>query len=154
MQLVDQVVEFEKNKSIVALKAVGIGEPSLKGHFPGFPIMPGVLLVEALGQACALLLELTRREWKQGDPVFVEDDVPELGVLGGIKVKLMKPVLPGTLVRLKAELDWTMGPASSLNVKAYDENNVFTRGSIVVAMAKKDALIPSAKSKEKEVKHV
>ncbi|PWK17620.1 3-hydroxyacyl-[acyl-carrier-protein] dehydratase [Arcicella aurantiaca] len=142
IQLVDQVIEFEENKEIIALKAIGIGEPALRGHFPNFPIMPGVLLVEALGQTCALLLELTRRQWKVGDDFNVSDE-QSLGVLGGVKVKMLKPVLPGTLVKLKATLDWSKGPASSLNVVAYDainEKKIFVRGSILVAMAPKSSL--------------
>ncbi len=143
IQLVDQVVQFENGVEITALKAIGIGEPALKGHFPGFPIMPGVLLIEALGQTCALLLELSRRNWKQGDAIETESSDAELGVLGGARVKMLKPVLPGTLVTLSAKLDWSKGPASSLYVVAYDANNpkkIFIRGTILVAMAPKASL--------------
>lgn len=153
-QLVDQVIDYQEGKEITGLKAIGIGEPALKGHFPGFPIMPGVLVVEALGQTCALMLELTRRRWVPGDEIINEENVSELGVLGGIKVKLLSPILPGTMVKLNAKLDWSRGSASSLYVSAYDEKTVFARGSIVVAMAPKKSLIASKRSQTKEVEHV
>ena len=58
--LVDRVVEFEAHKSIVALKNVSINEPFFQGHFPGHPVMPGVLVIEALAQAGGVLTQLSR----------------------------------------------------------------------------------------------
>lgn len=144
IQLVDRVVDFELGQRITALKVVGVGEPALRGHFPGFPIFPGVLLVEALGQTCALLLELSRLNWQPGEELNgCPEQARELGVLGSINVHLTKPVLPGAMVQLHAVLDWSRGAASSLKVKAFDEHGVYARGSIIVAMAPKTALIPA-----------
>ena len=58
--LVDRVVEFEAHKSIVALKNVTINEPFFQGHFSGHPVMPGVLVIEALAQAGGVLTQLSR----------------------------------------------------------------------------------------------
>ena len=58
--LVDRVVELEAHKSIVALKNVSINEPFFQGHFEGHPVMPGVLVIEALAQAGGLLTQLSR----------------------------------------------------------------------------------------------
>lgn len=58
--LVDRVVEFEAHKRIVAHKNVTINEPCFQGHFPGHPVMPGVLVIEALAQAGGLLTQLSR----------------------------------------------------------------------------------------------
>ena len=58
--LVDRVVAFEAHKSIVALKNVSINEPFFQGHFEGHPVMPGVLVIEALAQAGGLLTQLSR----------------------------------------------------------------------------------------------
>jgi 3-hydroxyacyl-[acyl-carrier-protein] dehydratase len=58
--LVDRVVEFEAHKSIVALKNVSINEPFFQGHFQGHPVMPGVLVIEALAQAGGVLTQLSR----------------------------------------------------------------------------------------------
>src|SRR5262249_57130762 len=63
--LIDRVVEIERKKRIVALKNVSINEPFFSGHFPGFPIMPGVLIVEAMAQAGGALL-LTEVEDRDG----------------------------------------------------------------------------------------
>lgn len=57
--LVDRVLEFEKDERIVALKNVTINEPQFAGHFPDYPVMPGVLLLEAMAQACGVLMFLS-----------------------------------------------------------------------------------------------
>ena len=56
MLMVDRVLELEPGKRIVALKNVSVNEPCFAGHFPGLPIMPGVLILEAMAQAAALLV--------------------------------------------------------------------------------------------------
>ena len=65
--LVDRVIEMERKKRIVAIKNVTVNEPFFQGHFPGYPIMPGVLLLEALAQAGCILVMLElpdrRRSW-------------------------------------------------------------------------------------------
>ncbi len=58
--LVDRVTEFEANKRVLAYKNVTINEPFFQGHFPGHPVMPGVLVIEALAQAGGLLTQLSR----------------------------------------------------------------------------------------------
>ena len=63
--LVDRVVELEPNKRVLAYKNVSINEPFFQGHFPGKPVMPGVLVVEALAQAGGLLTQLSTAA---GDP--------------------------------------------------------------------------------------
>ena len=70
-------------------------------------------------------------------------DKLSIGVFGGFKVKFFTPVVPGTLVYLHGELDWTMGSASSLKVKAYNGDTVFAKGTVTVAMANKNLLTPT-----------
>src|SRR5579864_8166386 len=92
--LIDRVVEMERRKRIVAIKNVTINEPFFAGHFPGYPIMPGVLIVEAMAQAGAALLftEVKERESK-------------LMVFTGIeRARFRKPVVPGDTVRLEVEV--------------------------------------------------
>jgi 3-hydroxyacyl-[acyl-carrier-protein] dehydratase len=89
--LIDRVVEVERKKRIVALKNVTINEPFFQGHFPGFPIMPGALIVEAIAQAGGVLLmpEVPDRERK-------------LMVFTGIeRAKFRRPVVPGDQLRLE-----------------------------------------------------
>jgi 3-hydroxyacyl-[acyl-carrier-protein] dehydratase len=95
--LIDRVLEIERKKKIVAIKNVTINEPFFTGHFPGFPIMPGVLIVEAMAQAGGALL-LTE----------VEDRSDKLIVFTGIeKARFRRPVVPGDQLRLEVEmLSW------------------------------------------------
>lgn len=95
--LIDRVLEIERRKKIVAIKNVTINEPFFAGHFPNFPIMPGVLIVEAMAQAGGALL-LTE----------VEERADKLIVFTGIeKARFRRPVVPGDQLRLEVEmLSW------------------------------------------------
>ncbi len=95
--LIDRVIEQERKKRIVAIKNVTVNEPFFNGHFPGFPIMPGVLIVEAIAQAgAALLLE------------EVPDRHDKLMVFTGIeRAKFRRPVVPGDQLRIEVNvLNW------------------------------------------------
>ena len=92
--LVDRVVELEEGRRILALKNVTFNEPFFQGHFPGNPILPGVLVVEALAQAGAILL-LHGRPESRGKIVY----------FAGIdKAKFRRPVVPGDQLRLRVEV--------------------------------------------------
>jgi beta-hydroxyacyl-ACP dehydratase FabZ len=92
--LVDRVLELEEGRRILALKNVTCNEPFFQGHFPGNPIMPGVLVVEAMAQAGAVLLLHSRPE-SRGKVVY----------FAGIdKAKFRRPVVPGDSVRLQVEV--------------------------------------------------
>lgn len=93
--LVDRVVEFEKDKRIVALKNVTINEPFFQGHFPDTPIMPGVLIVEAMGQAGGVLVTQSLPPEKQGKLIYF---------MGFDKVRFRKPVVPGDQLILELEM--------------------------------------------------
>jgi 3-hydroxyacyl-[acyl-carrier-protein] dehydratase len=89
--LIDRVLELKRKESIVAIKNVTINEPFFNGHFPGLPIMPGVLIVEAIAQAGGALL-LTE----------VEDRSDKVMVFTGIdRAKFRKPVSPGDQLRIE-----------------------------------------------------
>jgi 3-hydroxyacyl-[acyl-carrier-protein] dehydratase len=92
--LIDRVLELKRRHSIVAIKNVTINEPFFAGHFPELPIMPGVLIVEAIAQAGGALL-LTEMEDRSG----------KLMVFTGIeRAKFRKPVSPGDQLRLEVEV--------------------------------------------------
>jgi 3-hydroxyacyl-[acyl-carrier-protein] dehydratase len=92
--LIDRVTEIVRRQRIVALKNVTINEPFFAGHFPNLPIMPGVLIVEAIAQAGGALL-LTE----------VEDRKNKLIMFTGIeRAKFRRPVVPGDQLRIEVEL--------------------------------------------------
>ena len=93
--LVDRVVEFVKNERIVALKNVTINEPFFQGHFPDTPIMPGVLIVEAMGQAGGVLVTQSLPPDKQGKLIYF---------MGFDDVRFRKPVVPGDQLILELEM--------------------------------------------------
>jgi 3-hydroxyacyl-[acyl-carrier-protein] dehydratase len=107
--LIDRVVELERKKRIVAIKNVTFNEPFFQGHFPDKPIMPGVLIVEAIAQAggALLLTEVPNR-----------DEL--LMVFTGIeRARFRRPVVPGDQLRIVVEvLAWRM-TAARLEGKAY-----------------------------------
>ncbi|MBZ5509119.1 MAG: 3-hydroxyacyl-ACP dehydratase FabZ [Acidobacteriia bacterium] len=117
--LIDRVVEMERKKRIVALKNVTINEPFFVGHFPRFPIMPGVLIVEAMAQTGGVLL-LTE----------IEDRDNKLIVFTGIeKARFRRPVVPGDQLRIEVDvLSWR--PASSRIIVRMD-GRAFVNGKLV-----------------------
>ena len=93
--LVDRVLELEPEKRIVALKNVTINEPFFEGHFPHYPVMPGVLIVEAMAQAAALL------SFKSLGTKRDDNTVVYLVGVDGARFK--RPVVPGDTLILEAE---------------------------------------------------
>ena len=92
--LIDRVVEFERRKRLVAIKNVTFNAPFFQGHFPGYPIMPGVLVVEAMAQAGGIIMmaEIPDREKK-------------LVVFTGIDgAKFRRPVTPGDQLRIEVDV--------------------------------------------------
>jgi 3-hydroxyacyl-[acyl-carrier-protein] dehydratase len=84
--MIDRIIELVPGEKVVALKNVTINEPFFQGHFPGEPIMPGVLIIEAMGQAGAILAAESMDQEKKGSLIFF---------MGMDKVKFRKPVVPG-----------------------------------------------------------
>lgn len=94
--LVDRVLEIDLGKSIVAYKNVTVNEPFFQGHFPGRPIMPGVLIIEALAQAAGVLgFKTQEKKPKDGFLYYF---------VGADNVRLRRPVVPGDQLRLEATI--------------------------------------------------
>ena len=92
--LVDRVLECESGQRIKALKNVSFNEPFFQGHFPGYPVMPGVLIIEALAQASAILAYITRGG---------QHDSKSLLFFAGIdKARFKRPVFPGDQLLLES----------------------------------------------------
>jgi len=95
--LVDKVISYEAGKDIVALKNVSINEPFFSGHFPHYPVMPGVLIVEALAQAAAILTLRTV------DTINKDDTVYYFVGIDGVRFK--KPVMAGDQLILRVAIE-------------------------------------------------
>ncbi|MEQ1662211.1 MAG: 3-hydroxyacyl-ACP dehydratase FabZ [Thiobacillus sp.] len=94
--LIDRVTELELGKSITAIKNVTINEPFFPGHFPGTPVMPGVLILEAMAQAAALLSFKTKQ--------YAPEDIGIVYFAGIDSARFKKPVTPGDQLTLKVEI--------------------------------------------------
>jgi 3-hydroxyacyl-[acyl-carrier-protein] dehydratase len=122
--LIDRVIEFERARRIVAIKNVTINEPFFNGHFPGYPIMPGVLVVEAMAQAgCILLLsEVADRENK-------------LVVFTGIeRAKFRRPITPGDQLRLEVDVLSFRPRAGRMEGKAYVDGKLACEATLTCAV--------------------
>src|ERR1700716_2434199 len=105
--LIDRVLELKRKERIVAIKNVTVNEPFFVGHFPGLPIMPGVLIVEAIAQAGGALL-LTE----------VEDRHDKLMLFTGIeRARFRRPVVPGDQLRIEVEVKGWRGSAHRISVR-------------------------------------
>jgi 3-hydroxyacyl-[acyl-carrier-protein] dehydratase len=94
--LIDRVLEFDSGKAIVALKNVTINEPFFTGHFPYHPVMPGVLVVEAMAQAAAILTFRSRNH--------LPDDKSIYYFVGIDRARFKRPVLPGDQLELHVSI--------------------------------------------------
>ena len=114
--LVDRVVQMELGESILSFKNVTCNEPHFTGHFPSKPIMPGVLLIEAMAQTCAILVVKTMGEDAEGKLVyFMSID----------KARFRRPVVPGDRVYFHAEKERCRGNVWRFKCVAYvDEKKV------------------------------
>ncbi len=92
--LVDRVIEIVPHVSVVAIKNATINEPFFQGHFPGHPVMPGVLIVEAMAQTAGLLTQISRRlNGDNGSPLFYLVKIDN--------ARFSAPVVPGDQLRLE-----------------------------------------------------
>jgi 3-hydroxyacyl-[acyl-carrier-protein] dehydratase len=132
--LIDRIVEMERKTRIVAIKNVTINEPHFTGHFPDFPIMPGVLIVEAIAQAggALLLTEIPDRDTK-------------LMVFAGIdSAKFRRPVVPGDQLRIEVEvLNWRT-TAVRLKGTVTVDGKVVCEATIMCALTSRTAKKPTA----------
>ncbi len=121
--LVDRIVEFEPNVNITGLKNVTVNEPFFQGHFPDEPIMPGVLILEAMAQTGIIFAKLT-------DPLVRE----ELLVFASIdKVKFRRPVVPGDQLVMKLGLLKRRKTMWKIKGEAYVDQRLCTEAELMAA---------------------
>jgi 3-hydroxyacyl-[acyl-carrier-protein] dehydratase len=123
--LVDKILEIEIGKKAVGVKNVTINEPFFQGHFPGNPIMPGVLIVEAMAQVGGIAI-LSMEEYKG-----------KLAVFTGIeRMKFRKQVVPGDTLIMEAELIAFKMGIGKAKVCAKVEGKIAAQGEIMFAIVK------------------
>ena len=120
---IDEVLSLEAGKKAVALKHVSADEWYFKGHFPDYPIMPGVLIVEAMAQVGAIaLLSLPKNKGK-------------IVLFAGIDgVRFKKEVVPGDVLRLEVEITRIKGPIGKGVGKAFVGDDIVSKGELIFAI--------------------
>ena len=121
--LVDRIEEMEEGKRIVGKQCVTYNEPFFAGHFPDQPVMPGVLIIEAMAQVGAVSL-LSDDKYKGKTPLF-----------GGIKnAKFRRKVVPGDVLRMEVEMTRVRGPLGIGEGKAYVDGELCAQAELVFAI--------------------
>jgi beta-hydroxyacyl-ACP dehydratase FabZ len=127
--LIDRILEFEMGKRIVGLKNVTMNEPFFQGHFPGHPIMPGVLLLEAMAQAGGVLAlkSIPEEDVKKKVLYFMSID----------KAKFRKPVVPGDQVRFELDVIKQRSTIMSLKARALVDGTVVAEAEMMAMIVDK-----------------
>jgi len=126
--MIDRVIKIELGKKIVAIKNVTINEPFFIGHFPDTPIMPGVLIVEAMAQAGGILARLTLSDGSE------PEENTAIYFMSIDKVKFRKPVIPGDQLRLEVEPLRIGSRVWKLQGKAFVEDELVAEGIFAAAL--------------------
>ncbi len=125
--LIDRIVDLESTKRVVAIKNVTINEHFFQGHFPDHPIMPGVLIVEAMAQAGGVLLLNTVKDPENSLVYFMGID----------KVRFRKPVIPGDQIRFELELVQSRLSRFKMVGKAFVDGQLVAEGELMAAVVKR-----------------
>ncbi len=121
--LVDRIIELEAGKRAVGLKNVSANEPFFQGHFPGNPVMPGVLIIEAMAQTGAVAL------------LSIPENQGKLGLFAGLEgVRFRRPVLPGDQLRLELEITKVRGPIGKGQGKAWVGEDLACEAELMFAL--------------------
>lgn len=124
--LVDRVLELEEGKRAVGIKNVSVNEPFFQGHFPDYPIMPGVLIIEAMAQVGAVAM------------MSMDENKGKLGVFAGIdKVRFKKEVRPGDTLRMEIEMLSLRRNIGKANASAYVDDDLVCSGELMFALVQK-----------------
>lgn len=127
--LVDRILELELGRRVVGIKSVTINEPFFRGHFPGHPIMPGVLIVEAMAQVGGFLLmrSLDARAEKK-----------VMYFTGIDKARFRKPVLPGDQIRFELEILQLRRQVCRMKGEAYVDGNLVAEAELSSVVVDRD----------------
>ena len=123
--LVDRILEVVPGEKIVGLKNVTMNEPFFQGHFPGNPVMPGVLIVEAMAQTGGVLMLSSRKEVKE-DVIFY--------FMGMDNVRFRKPVVPGDQLVMEARLLKLRTKVAKMSVTASVDQNLVAEAEFMATI--------------------
>ena len=126
--LVDKVIECDDKENIVAIKNVTFNEPFFQGHFPGNPVMPGVLQIEAMAQVGGLLIVKALGATEDMTPFFMSID----------KVKFRKVVRPGDQLRIEIKITKLRGSRAVFEGKVYVDGKVVSQAEMMCMLVKGD----------------
>lgn len=122
--LIDRIEELEPGKRAVGKKCVSYNEPFFAGHFPDEPVMPGVLIIEALAQVGAVIC------------LSLEENKGKNSYFGGInKARFRNKIVPGDVVTLEVELIQRKGNIGVATAKAYDGNKIFAQAELTFVVS-------------------
>ena len=127
--MIDRVVEVDPGVRAVALKNVSVNEPHFQGHFPGQPVMPGVLIAEAFAQVAGVLA-LTANPDFAGKAVYL---------LGLDKLRFRRPVVPGDQLVITVEKDWERRGIWNFKAKAEVDGKKVAEGDVMATVADRPA---------------
>ena len=129
MLLVDRIIAIEPFKSAVGIKNVTMMEPFFQGHFPGNPIMPGVLILEAMAQVGGIAM------------LYPEENRGKIALFGGMEnVKFKRKVIPGDQLVTKAELMRVRGDFGRLHAESFVDGEFAAQGDFIFALKKRENL--------------
>jgi 3-hydroxyacyl-[acyl-carrier-protein] dehydratase len=127
--LIDKIIELKKSESIVAQKNVSNNEPFFQGHFPDYPVFPGVLLLESMAQATAILdVESNKRDMSNQLYYFVGVD----------KARFKKQVIPGDIVIINASLIQSKRDMHKFSAECRVDNKVVCTADLIGAVRSKN----------------
>ncbi len=130
--ILDEILEYTPSKRILAYAYLGSDEQVFRGHFPSFPILPGVFLVEGLAQASSVFLELNHQAWNPGNELIPNPGNGMLGVLGSAETRFKHPVFPDSEVFFEAVTTREFSNSLFMKVRAYYGDKTFVSGTISV----------------------
>lgn len=123
--LVDRIVELEEGQRAVGIKNVTANEEFFNGHFPDYPVMPGVLIVEALAQVCGVIM------------LKKEENAGKLGLFAGIdNCRFKKQVVPGDQLRLEVEITKARGSIAKATATATVDGEIACQADVTFALTK------------------
>jgi len=126
--MIDRIIELVPGEKVVALKNVTINEPFFQGHFPGNPIMPGVLMIEAMGQAGAVLAAGSLSEKERGSLIYF---------MGMDKVKFRKPVVPGDQIRFEVKFLKRRAKVFKMSGMAFVDEKLVAEAELMASFGEK-----------------